>query len=265
MPFNIEAKIIEIEKLTDMIYRFVCKTPEISQVAVAGQFVNVQVLDMSTAPLLKRPISIYNIDKKKNTIEFIFQVRGHGTKILADKKVGENICVLGPLGKGFSIGNFKNIAIIGGGIGIFPLYELAKESKKIGQVTTYLGFRDKNFVILEKEFKAVSDSLVITTDNGTYGSKGYGVDYLRKDISSKKFDAIFACGPKLMLSAVKKIAKENGVYCEVSLEERMGCAIGACMGCSVRLETDDGTVKYARVCKDGPVFDAETVVINDGR
>ena len=265
MPFNTEVKITEIEKLNDMVYRFACKSPEISQAATAGQFVNVQVVDMSIAPLLKRPISIYNIDKKKKIIEFIFQVRGRGTKILADKKVGENICVLGPLGKGFSVGKFKNIAIIGGGIGIFPLYELAKESKKVGQVTTYLGFRDKSFVILEDEFKGVSHSLVITTDNGTYGQKGYGVDYLQKDIVSKKFDAIFACGPLQMLSAVQKIARDSGVYCEVSLEERMGCSVGACMGCSVRLVTDDGAVKYARVCKDGPVFAADSVIINDGR
>ena len=261
MPFNTKVEIIEKEKINDTVYRFACKTPEIAQAATAGQFINVEVFDISTAPFLKRPISIYNIDRDKNIIEFIFQIRGQGTKIIADKKAGESLCVLGPLGAGFTTSKFKNIAIVGGGIGIFPLYGLAKESIKTGQVTTYLGFRDKSLVILENEFKKVSNSLVITTDNGTYGQKGCGIDCLLKDLASKKFDAVFACGPLPMLRAVKKAAKDNNIYCEVSLEERMGCAIGACMGCSVQLETDSGEVKYARVCKDGPVFNANSVII----
>jgi len=255
------------EKITDTIYRFTCKSPEIVKEAVAGQFINVQVSDSPITPMLKRPISIHNIDKKNKTIEFIFQVRGKGTEMLAAKKKGEKLCILGPLGSGFVLWDFKNVAIVGGGIGIFPLYELAKAAGEDGgKVTTYLGFRDKNAVILEDEFKEVSDNLIIATDNGTYGEKGYVTDYLLKDLAAQKdgiekFDAIFACGPKPMLSVIKKMASDYDIYCEVSLEERMGCAIGACMGCSVRLETEDGSVQYARVCKDGPVFDATTVLL----
>ena len=142
---------------------------------------------------MRRPISIYNIDKDNEVIEFIFQVKGKGTEILSERKVGEDLNILGPLGNGtFSVKPYKRVAIIGGGIGIYPLYELAKNLKD-SEVNTYLGFRNKDLVTLEDEFSNVSNNLVITTDDGSYKEKGFAIDFMKKDCEKEKFDRIYAC------------------------------------------------------------------------
>ena len=117
----------------------------------------------------------------------------------------------------------------------------------------------KDFVVLEDEFKNVANNLIITTDDGTYGNSGFAINYLEKDLNEKNIDAIYACGPLPMLKAVKKLAESKNIFCEISLEQRMACGVGACMGCSVKLTTE--AVNYARVCKDGPVFDSKSVEI----
>lgn len=123
----------------------------------------------------------------------------------------------------------------------------------------YLGFRSKDFVVLEEEYKKVSDKFILTTDDGTYGEKGFAINYLKDDIEKEKIDSIYACGPLPMLKAVKKLAEDKNIFCQISLEQRMACAVGACMGCSVKLATKE--VHYARVCKDGPVFNCNAVEI----
>ena len=261
MPLNTKIKLLKKEKIKADVLKFTCEAEEIVKLALPGQFVDVKV-SKSEEPFLRRPISIHNIDKENNTIEFIFQVRGRGTSFLSEIEEGELIDVVGPLGdSAFDIKEHKNVAIIGGGIGIFPLYELAKQSMKNANTYIYLGFRNSDFVILEEEFKKVSTNLTITTDDGTYGEKGYAIDFLESDIDTKNIDSIFACGPLPMLKRVKEIAEKKNIYCQISLEERMACAIGACMGCSVKLATADDSVQYARVCKDGPVFESNKVEI----
>lgn len=223
-----------------------------------GQFLEIRVADQID-PLLRRPISIYNIEGE--IVEFVFQVKGKGTKILSTKKEGETIDILGPLGQGiFKFDNKKNIAIIGGGIGIFPLYELAKEAKNTAKINMYLGFRSKDFVILEKEYKDISDKFTLTTDDGSYGEKGFAINYLEEDLKKEKIDGIYACGPLPMLKAVQKLAKETNTPCQISLEERMGCGIGVCLGCAVKVNAGEETV-YTHVCKAGPVFDSNVVII----
>ena len=223
-----------------------------------GQFLEIRVAN-EIEPLLRRPISIYNIQGE--IVEFVFQVKGKGTKILSDKKIGEEIDLLGPLGQGtFNFKDKKNIAIIGGGIGIFPLYELAKEAKKTAKINMYLGFRNKDFVVLEKEYKDVSDKFTLTTDDGSYGEKGFAINFLEKDLKNEKIDGIYACGPLPMLKAVQKLAKETNIPCQISLEERMGCGIGVCLGCAVKVNAGEETV-YTHVCKAGPVFDSNVVII----
>ena len=151
-----------------------------------GQFLEIRVTE-NLEPLLRRPISIHQVEG--NIIEFIFQVKGKGTEILKEKKEGEEIDIIGPLGKGtFNSKNKKNIAIIGGGIGIFPLYELAKRAKKETNVNMYLGFRSKDFVVLEAEFKKVSNNFILTTDDGSYGNKGFAINFLKEDIKKKEID-----------------------------------------------------------------------------
>ena len=261
--FKLECKILKTEKIIDGIYKFTIKAPEIANVAKAGQFLEIQVSKTGEV-FLRRPISIYNINKELGEIEFIFQVKGKGTDLLSSRKVGETLAILGPLGNGaFSVGNYKKVAIIGGGIGTYPLYELAKELKeKCDDVTMYMGFRNKELVTLEKEFEEVTNRVVITTDDGSYKQKGFALDVLKEDCKKEKPDIIFACGPLPMLKAVQSFANENDIKCEMSLEERMGCGIYACVGCNVRVVTENpDEVKYKYVCTNGPVFSSKEVII----
>lgn len=259
MPTIAKTKLLKKEFLREDILKFTCESEEIAGNAKPGQFVEIKVSE-SYDPLLRRPISIYNIEKENNVFEFIFQVKGRGTNFLFNVKEGEFLDIIGPIGNGvFELKNCKNIAIIGGGIGIFPLYELAKQANKTANTNIYLGFRNKDFVVLEEEFKKVSTNLTITTDDGTYGESGFAINYLEKDLDLKNIDAIYACGPLPMLKAVKKLAEDKNIFCQISLEQRMACGVGACMGCSVKLATEE--LNYARVCKDGPVFDSESVEI----
>lgn len=124
----------------------------------------------------------------------------------------------------------------------------------------YLGFRSKDFVVLEEEYKNVSDKFILTTDDGTYGEKGFAINFLKEDIVSEGIDAIYACGPLPMLKAVQSLAKEKNIPCQISLEERMGCGIGVCLGCAVKVAAGEQTV-YTHVCKAGPVFDSKIVEI----
>lgn len=256
MPNLVQAKLISKVALKENIFKYSVESEELAKNAKPGQFLEIRV-SADTVPFLRRPISIHNIDKEKKIVEFIFQIRGKGTEILSTRNVGEYIDILGPLGNGsFEYKNYKNVAVIGGGIGIFPLYELVKEKTENTTVTTYLGFRNKELVTLEKEFKEASSYFVLTTDDGSYGENGFAINYLKEDLKTKNFDCIYACGPMPMLKAVQELSKETGIPAYLSLEKMMGCGLGACLGCNV-MNVVKG--KYDRVCKEGPVFLATDV------
>lgn len=140
------------------------------------------------------------------------------------------------------------------------MYELAKQAKENAKIHTYLGFRNKDFVVLEEKYQKISDTFLLTTDDGSYGKKGFAIDFLKEDLENEKIDGIYACGPLPMLKAVQKLAKEKNIPCEISLEERMGCGIGVCLGCAVKVAAGEETI-YTHVCKAGPVFDANVVEI----
>lgn len=260
MPESSLVKLVKKEQLKQDIFKFSVEAKNMAQNSKPGNFVEIKVSD-TTEPFLRRPISIYNVDKENGIIEFIFQVKGKGTEILAKKSEGDLIDIIGPLGNGtFKFENFKKIAIIGGGIGIFPLYELAKNAKEVADVNVYLGFRNKELVVLEEEFSKVSNKLTITTDDGSYKTKGFAINEMKKDIEEEKVDCIYACGPLPMLKAVREYAIQENIPCQISLEEKMGCGIGACLGCAVRLANTEEP-KYLHVCKAGPVFEAKDVEI----
>lgn len=263
MPVNIKAKLLKKEELKPEIFKFSVQADEIVNTARPGNFIEIRVND-DIEPFLRRPISIYNMDKEKGILEFIFQVKGKGTTILAKRNKGELIDIVGPLGFGpFKYSNFENLGIIGGGIGVFPLYELAKSAKNENKnVNTYLGFRNKDLVVLENEFKQVSNQLTITTDDGSYSQKGFAIDFLKKDIEAGKIDSIYACGPLPMLRAVRELALEKNIPCQISLEERMACGLGVCLGCAVKTaKSSKEAPEYWHVCKAGPVFQAKDVEI----
>lgn len=257
------AELVQKERLKPDIFKFSVKAPNIVEKSKPGNFIEIRVSEQ-TEPFLRRPISIYNLDRENGVLEFIFQVKGKGTEILAKRNIGDLIDIIGPIGHGtFKYEKYQNLAIIGGGIGVFPLYELAKCAQKDNKnVNTYLGYRNKDYVVLENEFKNVSDKLVITTDDGSYSEKGFAINYLEKDIDDGKIDSIFACGPLPMLKAVQKLSIEKNIPCQISLEEKMACGLGVCLGCAVKTSASSKeNPEYWHVCKAGPVFNAKDVDI----
>lgn len=177
-----------------------------------------------------------------------------GTEQLSKFEVGDKMDILAPLGHGFTFDPNAHNLFIGGGIGVPPLFGAARQCGK--NATVAVGFRNKDFVILEDDFHAAGCDLRIATDDGSYGHHGLVIDLIQ-DVHP---DKIFACGPKVMLRAVTEFAKAHNIPCEISLEERMACGIGACLGCAVELYDENGETYMGHVCKDGPVFPAERVV-----
>ncbi len=249
------CKLIRKTEIAKGIFDFVIESGDIAAEAQCGQFLHI---DCSDSTFLRRPISI--CDAANGEVRFIFEVKGKGTEALSKKKTGDMIDVMGPLGHGFEIkDSVKNPVIIGGGIGIFPLYKLAKELK-IAKV--FLGFRSKDRVVMEKEFEEVSDMVIVGTDDGSYGFEGYIANAMDGYLNFNACDMIYSCGPTPMLKAVKKIAEERGIPCQISLEQRMGCGIGACLVCSCETR-NEGSEKYAKVCTNGPVFYSTEATLND--
>ncbi len=248
-----------IDEIAEGIFKMKLASGYIAENAKPGQFVNIKCCEGNDA-LLRRPISICSVDRSKNTYDIVFQSKGRGTAILAGKKAGDCIDVLGPLGNGFDLGiKYRRIAVVGGGIGIFPLLFILNESKAIVK-RSYLGFRTSKLVVLENEFRKKSNSLEIATDDGTYGTGGFVTDLLKRDLSVEKLDLIYACGPEPMLRKVSQIASEYDTECQISLEQRMGCGFGTCLACACKTAEDDDGWQYSHVCKEGPVFNSKSII-----
>lgn len=252
MKKTYNCKLIKKSEPIKGIFDFTIEAPEIAKSAQCGQFLHIQC---GGGVFLRRPISICDFDERN--VRFIFEVKGRGTALLSEFNIGDFINMMGPLGHGFEILPTENSVIIGGGIGVFPLYSLAKKTHS----DVFLGFRTADRVIMEDEFKAVSKSVTVGTDDGSYGYNGYIADKAAEFIDNGMTDMIYACGPLPMLRAVKKIAEDRYIPCQISMEQRMGCGIGACLVCTCQTNKDgmDGQV---RVCKDGPVFYSTEVTLN---
>ena len=235
-------------EIAENIYKITLTLPE-SVDLKGGQFVNLSTGENSQ--LLRRPLGICTAEGKDITL--CYQLKGKGTKKLSEAKAGEKLKVLLPLGNGFNLEKYKNIAVIGGGVGVFPLiFTMRKNSDK--SFYTYFGFRNKKAVCLLDEVPKCREFSVVT-DDGSYGKKNNAVNAFFE--AEPQVDLIIACGPPVMLKALKSALVERDIKtpCLVSLEERMGCGIGACLVCTCK-KTDGGN---ARVCKDGPVFDINEV------
>lgn len=247
--------IAEYSTLIDGIYKIGVYAPEMAALCGPGQFLHVACGEGFS---LRRPFSIFEV--KDNMISFIFDVRGGGTSALACMTKGDKLDVLGPLGKGFTLSDtHQKVVIAGGGIGIYPLYELAKAYGE--KALVFLGFRSKEHITLEEEFLKTGCTLKIATDDGSYGHKGVVTELLPDDGAG--VDYIYACGPKAMLKVCANYAKTLNINGEISMEERMGCGTGACLVCACKVKKSDGSYDYERVCKDGPVFDIERVAFDD--
>lgn len=231
--------------------------PEISQTVLPGQFINI-LCSSDNKLILRRPISIMDSDVEKGTIDIAYEIRGEGTKLLSKRKGGEILDVMGPLGNGFPLdSSLKRIAIVGGGIGIYPLYFLAKKYSKC-DIDVFMGYQCADKVVLGDEFDREGCRVYLSTDDGSRGHGGYITDLFMKIYKKGMYDMVFVCGPEIMSKKIVGILRSNGDKCFVSLEERMGCGIGACLVCTCEIKTNDGTGRKT-VCKDGPVFDGSIV------
>ncbi|MGN1084608.1 MAG: dihydroorotate dehydrogenase electron transfer subunit [Lachnospiraceae bacterium] len=253
---QVTAVITEQFCMTGDIYQMKIKAEHIAAEAKAGQFVSLYCKEGGR--LLPRPISICGIDKEKGELRLVYRIAGDGTKEFSTLAAGDTITVTGPLGNGFLTEDCKegmHAVLLGGGIGIPPMLELAKALP--GEKTIVLGYRNAD-TFLAKEFEAYG-KVYLASDDGSIGVKGTVLDALRE--SGVKGDLLFACGPKPMLRGIKEYAKEAGVRAQLSLEERMACGIGACLACVCKTtKTDEHSqVKNTRICKEGPVFYAEDI------
>ena len=242
----------EVVRIADNVYSLTVALPEPVGEVRGGQFLNISTGDNSR--LLKRPFGIVRAEGCDVTV--CFQVKGEGTQALANARKGDELSVLLPLGNGFILPeSAKNIVVIGGGVGIFPLVPVISGNKD-KKFYSYIGFRNRGCACLLDEF-GKSQNLTIVTDDGSMGEKDNAVNAYLKDRENVKADMIIACGPPVMLRALKTQLKEKGITtpCLISLEERMGCGIGACLVCVCA--KSDGS--RARVCKDGPVFNIDEV------
>ena len=239
-------------KIAENIFMITLTLPESAGRIKGGQFVNLSTGD--GAHLLRRPLGVMKVEG--NDVSVCYQLKGEGTVKLSQAKAGDKLKILLPLGNGFDLEGKKNIAVIGGGVGIFPLIATIREHCADKKFYSYIGFRNKNAVCLTDELEK-SEKLTIVTDDGSFGAKGNAVEAYLNDCDKPEPDLIIACGPPVMLKVLKQKLSERGIKtpCYVSLEERMGCGIGACLVCVCK-KTDG---ENARVCKDGPVFNIEEV------
>lgn len=276
------AVVVDQSSLGNGIYDLTLKTDKIAKAAKAGQFVSVYSNDKSK--LLPRPISLCGINRDDDTIRLVYRVTGEGTGTEEFSKLvrGDKVRILGPLGNGFTVQPGKKAFLIGGGIGVPPMLQLAKdinagivqtsgEEKNSEQaamegaeiktavcdMNIVMGYRDENTFLLD-EFKEQAASFVATED-GSVGTKGNVIDAIKEN--ALEADVIYACGPMPMLRALKAYAAEHDMDCFISMEERMACGIGACLACVCKTKYKDAhsNVNNKRICKEGPVFDAKEV------
>jgi len=245
-----KAKVISQEKIATDIYSMWIST-NVAKEAKPGQFISVYT--KNDARLLPRPISICEINDEKSALRIVYRTVGEGTKEFSKYVAGEDVIILGPLGNGFPKGEEKAI-LIGGGIGIPPMLQLAKELKC--EKTIVVGYRDELF--LNEELSKYG-KVVIATEDGSIGTKGNVIDAIK----SQGVDGlvIYSCGPIPMLKGIKAYAQEKGITAYISMEEKMACGVGACLGCVCKSkEIDDHSkVNNKRICADGPVFNAEDI------
>ncbi|SDO75643.1 dihydroorotate dehydrogenase electron transfer subunit [Selenomonas ruminantium] len=251
MPkFAIDGEIVAQKELAQNVWRLEVEAPKIAREAEPGQFVQLQI--PSGAFTLRRPVGIAEVNLQKGTVAFIYRVVGKGTKALSALSTGTMINVLGPLGHGFSCKASRPL-LVGGGMGLSPLLFYAQHLQ--GQADVLMGGRCERELFWQEIYAPHVQEVFCTTDDGSCGTKGFTTTLLPELLAKGNYDLVIACGPEIMMKGIAKIAQEYNVPCQVSLEKRMGCGLGACLSCSI--DTTDGQRK--KVCKDGPVFWAEEV------
>ncbi|MFH2138309.1 MAG: dihydroorotate dehydrogenase electron transfer subunit [Candidatus Omnitrophota bacterium] len=280
LVYDVKAKVVNNIKVAERVYRLELDMPKISAKLRAGQFMHLRI-GTGVDPLLRRPFSLYKIIKAKKgakkLVGIMYQVVGKGTLLLTEKQPGETVEVMGPLGNGFSITDKilkkERIILVSGGIGVVPLVSLAQELKRKtkARITAFVGVGTKQDLVCVQELKSIGCDVKVSTDDGSKGFKGYVSQLLEESLTKRSTlnpeRYIYACGPFPMLRALSMIAKKYEIPGQVSVDEMMGCGIGACLGCVIKTKDknskDKDAVLYKRICKDGPVFDVDEIVWED--
>lgn len=249
-----DCLIVENKQIAGQNYLMTLKADKSIAAAKAGQFFMLKCENRIYT--LRRPISLHYVDREKMELEFYYEVKGGGTKELSQMKAGETINIQGPLGHGFTTElEGKELMVVGGGMGMAPMKLLVEILKKNNRVTFVAGGRNAEAVEILSNFNTEGVEVCVTTDDGSAGTKGTVIVKMEELMKDKKFDMVFTCGPHKMMEAVAKTAAKYSTECEVSLEERMACGVKACVGCSIKTKAG-----MKKVCHDGPVFKAETIV-----
>ena len=258
MKQKITATVLSQKEIAPKIYDMWIAT-DLAACAKAGQFIGVYPKDRST--LLPRPISICQVSDKKDALRIVYRIAGQGTAEFSSYQEGDSVEILGTLGNGFptEAAEGKKVFLMGGGIGIPPMLELARELPATATKQIIVGYRDSQLFL--KDDLAENGTVYIATEDGSVGTKGNVMNAIEEN--HLQADVIFACGPMPMLRAIKKYAEEKGIEAYISLEEHMACGVGACLGCVVKMKEVDhhSHVHNARICTDGPVFEAKEVEI----
>jgi dihydroorotate dehydrogenase electron transfer subunit len=240
------------------------ESPEIASQIQPGQFIMVRTTS-NLYPLLRRPFSVHFTNR--DILEIFFQETGIGTSLLSQKKEGDHLDILGPLGRGFSLDTENggmNVAVVGGGRGIAPLYLLALKLRQRGNsIKIFYGGKTKADLPLLDRFKTKDLEVFCSTDNGSFGYHGFISELFVEKAREFLFHRIFACGPEPMLQKISQIAEDNNIPAEVSLESVMGCGFGACWGCVKRIKKG-GQDEWRKICEDGPVFPAQDILWERG-
>ena len=247
------ARVLSCERMAQELVRIVLHAPEIAEQAKAGQFIHMLVPD--SAHVLRRPISLMAFDAQAGTLTLAIQPKGAGTQMICACKPEESIRVLGPLGTGFDAGNAACVYFVGGGVGVAPICG-AMDAFATKESHAFFGFRTAAHAYGMTQAPC---AVTAVSDDGSLGERALVTKPLEQAILEKRPDLVMACGPAPMLAVVQALCEKYALPCQISLEERMGCGIGACLVCACKLEREGKPVS-AHVCKDGPVFSAKEVV-----
>jgi dihydroorotate dehydrogenase electron transfer subunit len=264
---NYKTMVLSNQEISSGYYRMRILAPGFSEVARPGQFVMFRV-QMSLPPLLRRPFGIFRTGflppdcdglPPKEYLEILYKVVGRGTGIMQNLHEGDRVELLGPLGRGFDIGDPSGQKIlVGGGIGLVPLYMLARELVQTGSVRLLMGGRTREDILAVTEFERLGVETYVSTDDGSLGEEGLVTQVLQRKLDKYPQAAVYACGPMPMLDAVYRICGPRKVPLQVSLEAMMACGVGACLGCVVKgAGHSEENPRYLCSCKEGPVFRAE--------
>ncbi|MCJ7507895.1 MAG: dihydroorotate dehydrogenase electron transfer subunit [candidate division Zixibacteria bacterium] len=264
---QISSSILRIEEITEKVFKLTLSSSFIAKNGKPGNFIHIKVSE-TTTPLLRRAFSLHKTNPRKGEIEILFKVVGLGTRILSEKRKGEVLDLIGPLGNSFSPpSRNQKVMMVAGGMGLAPLRFLLNEflknkNPKKDNITFLQGAKNRNEILYSKELSSLGIKHLISTEDGSLGYKGMVTDLLVKEVRIKDKVKIYACGPEGMMAFLSRISRKANLDCEVSLETHMPCGVGACAGCVVKTENNK-IVEYKKICSDGPIFDAKEVYLDE--